>query len=385
MSNVLINYYIGLLRAALNDEQAEPIPDGVDLAVLTKLADSQSVDAMVYTKLAEVVDRSSDEYKRISDRILRKQYIAETRIAEYELLCEKFMENNVRFMPVKGILLQKVYPQAYYRQMGDVDLLVMPDDFENAEKVAQALGYDVKRTETHHDEWKKGRFLSYEIHRYLVGYSVPEFRKYYEDGWKFAHAHKGTMHLMSLEDLYVYNTAHMTKHFKNGGIGVKAITDIYAFLKLHGNDLDWEYIYGEFDKLGIRSFCQNCEKLAQAWFGDGEMTQLLNELGMYFLTSGSFGNHYNREMYRMSVQARKSNGKGGVVGFLKNSLFPSYGVMTQTYGVLKKYPFLLPIYWAKRLISAAMNKKLGKRVNQMKQIKSNGLDDINKFYSEIGL
>ena len=385
MNSVLVNYYIKLLKAALNNENAQRIPDSVDLKELVSLASAQAVDAMICTKLAEILPEDNDEGKNINERVLRHQYISEMRTAEYELLCKELIENKVRFMPVKGILFQDVYPQPYYRQMGDIDMLVEPDDFDNAEKVAKSLGYNIKNTSTHHDEWRKGNFLFYEIHRHLVGYSIPEFRKYYEDGWKFAHGYNGTMYKMSDEDLYIYNMVHMTKHFKNGGIGIKAVTDIYMFLKAHGDSLDWEYIHGEWEKLGIRSFCENCERLARAWFGNGEITPMLSELGMYFITSGSFGTQYNMEMYRMSVQSRKANGKDVRLAALCRSLFPSYGIMTQSYDRLKKRPFLLPVYWLIRIFTAAKNKKLGQRINQMKQIETNELKNINEFYNEIGL
>ena len=50
---------------------------------------------------------------------------------EAEILFETLTKNGVRILPLKGIVLKKIYPRPEYRQMTDIDILA---DEENRKK-----------------------------------------------------------------------------------------------------------------------------------------------------------------------------------------------------------------------------------------------------------
>lgn len=55
------------------------------------------------------------------------------------------------------------------------------------------------------------------------------------------------------EDFYVYMIAHEYKHYSGGGTGLRSLLDTYVYCLKKGKTLDWDYISGEIEKLGIPS------------------------------------------------------------------------------------------------------------------------------------
>jgi len=57
-----------------------------------------------------------------------------------------------------------------------------------------------------------------------------------------------------------------------GGMGVRLLLDIYIYMKKFHDSLDWDYIKGELEKLGIADFERESRELAMKVFGGGKLT-----------------------------------------------------------------------------------------------------------------
>lgn len=82
---------------------------------------------------------------------------------------EALENHEIAFLPLKGYWMKQMYPQPYYRQMADLDILIDADKAGQARKVMKALGY---RTEDYgagaHDSYFLEPYVSVELHRTLM-------------------------------------------------------------------------------------------------------------------------------------------------------------------------------------------------------------------------
>lgn len=383
IENELYNNLIKILKCGINNTKVDFDTDKLDIQALIKLASIHSVDAIITSVL---ISNGLSDDNAIKEINIFHCYISEAKNIEKESICQLFSENEISYMFMKGAVLKDLYPESYMRQMGDIDIYIYPADYKKAEKVLEDAGYIVKQTPTHHDEASNGRYSQLEIHKFLVGQSVPMFRKYYQDGWSFAKKHNGYEFSMTDEDFYVFIVAHATKHFMNGGIGIRFVVDVYVYLEKYKNKLMRDYINSELTKLGIFRFAEALENLAYYWFGDGEKDDISDELGAYILNSGTFGTQEHHEQYKQTKYIRRSNHKIITkIKFILDSLFPPYNIMTQRYKKLTKYPLLLPYYWVKRMVMFGDLKRNKNRLEVIK--KMNGIEIQNKavFFERLGL
>ena len=150
------------------------------------------------------------------------------------------------------------------------------------------------------------------------------------------------------EDFYVYFIAHEYKHYSGAGTGLRSLLDTYVYWKKKGDALDWSYISGELEKLGLTEFEAQNRSLALHLFRGEKLTAEDEEMLEGVLSSGTYGTTGNR--------ARKQIQKKGRLGYLLARAFPRLRVMRVLYPVLRPLPFLLPVCWALRWVRALYDK-----------------------------
>ncbi len=379
-------YFIAVIRAAIHNEKAPEPAETIELDKLLELARIHSLEAIFTDKLSECENISEELKKSLRKKDSFYRFYNERQMAEMDYLSKVFDEKGIRYMPMKGIVSKPLYVKEYYRQMGDIDILFHEDDIDRAENILEELKYTITRTPTHHDECSSGKYSNLELHRRLVGNSVAKFEKYYHDSWKFAKPDVGSRYKMSDEDFYIFILTHLAKHFINGGIGVKAVMDVYVYLDNYKDTLDWDYIRTETDTLEIGLFCKNIELLAEYWFGSSDADDIIKRLGEYIIACGSFGTQANREQYKLATQSRKIKNKYLLrIYSIFTSAFPPYRIMVQRYEGLGKRPYLLPYYWGVRIVNSFKDKKTYKRIAKTTGTSSQENEAYNDFYKNIGL
>ena len=121
---------------------------------------------------------------------------------------------------------------------------------------------------------------------------------------------------MTDEDLYVYITAHEWKHFVGCGTGLRSLADIYVFLKKKKDSLDWNYIIGQVNRLGMGEFEEMRRMLALKLFSGDGFPALNDEeeslLGRY-LQAGTYGTYEN------GVKNKLESNNG--ISFWKSEIF----------------------------------------------------------------
>lgn len=371
---------IKVIKSVLNKDHATPVEID-DWKQLLKSARSNGLLPCV----AFYVQSLAEEHKPQAEitELLKKVLIQATVLSVNQLSAvtemEKcFEENEVFNLVVKGTKTKMRYPDEVLRSMGDIDILYKPEqhkEFYNL--MMKALSYEDFQEGRKNDTYTKNKFIVIEAHRQLVS-TESEYIDYLNAVWDRAIPCQSCKYTyeMTLEDEFIYNIIHLVEHFKNGGVGVRFIMDIWVYNQI---EMNREYLKDELEELGLYDFYITISQLADYWFGEGEGNELLEKLGEFIFSSGVFGNHENS-----SALAVEDGGK------LKNLLkmcFPSYKEMASMFLWLKKYPFLLPIAWVIRAFRSLTKRKGNVRM-QLNVIKDGDVEkgkEIRAFYKECGL
>ena len=149
------------------------------------------------------------------------------------------------------------------------------------------------------------------------------------------------------EGFYLHTLCHLAHHFASGGVGVRFVLDIWVSRHLRKAQPDRAFVEAELRRFGMLDFAQKLEALSDAWFSGEPMTELLEELGEYILTSGSHGTTDRAILNSLSL----SPGGSRASALLKKAFYPR-AELEDRYPWCKDKPLLLPAAWCARAFKA---------------------------------
>jgi hypothetical protein len=374
-------YLIKLLRLSLNGKTVGSIPPEIDLKKIYYLACLHSVTPAVYPAIKELPEQSIEMFKEEYMKSWRKtalQYI------ESSSILSKADEFNVDCIPLKGSILKELYPSPEMRTMADLDFLCNIKKIEDVKLIMYQLGYIPQSESENHFVFYKEPLMNIEFHPNLL--SPCYFSEHLNPGWQYAVGTGRDKPLRSLtkEGFLIHLVAHTAYHFINGGSGIRSVMDIWVYLNHYKKNLDNITLNRELRHAKLLDFYNNLKALAEAWFGDGEMTPLLSELGDYIIKSCTYGTQQNLLKSKLGADGNyKSNRRKYIV----SSVFPSYKIMSGKYPKLKKYRFLLPIYWIKRIFSIILfkYKKAKLWIMDFSSVKESDVEKSRTLLTLVGL
>ena len=175
---------------------------------------------------------SDERFARARGMAVRKAVLMDTERAE---LFRRMDAAGIWHLPLKGCVLQGLYPSYGMRQMTDNDILF---DAERAEDVRDLMG-DMGFTceyfgMDNHDVYHKEPVCNFELHRALFGVANERaMREYYENVERLLRPDGlgGFGMRLSDEDFYVYLVAHEYKHFVACGTGLRSLLDAFVWLR----------------------------------------------------------------------------------------------------------------------------------------------------------
>ena len=194
-------------------------------------------------------------------------------------------------------------------------------------------------------------------------------------------------YVMSDEDFYIFMVCHIAKHMMFGGIGIRAILDVWVYLRNYTN-LDWDFIDSVMEKCELSEFHKRLKKLVAYWFEDEEEDDVTLKLAHYVATSGWNGDMDQRTASQINNIAGTTSSKSYVrFKWYFKALFMDKRVMETQYPALKKYSFLLPFCWLHRACKALIKKQDAVKnvLNAYSDVDMLKAQQINKFRQEIGL
>ena len=288
------------------------------------------------------------EFTQAKNKAIRKNILHD---AQRSLIL-MYMENQgIWYMPLKGAVLKSWYPRIGMRQMSDNDILFDKSRIEDVDRIMTDLHYKGKKNKLGVDiPYYKEPVLNFEMHFQLFSDAYERNSKlcsYYENvrerlvqdsDSKFGY------HFTD-EDLYIYMIAHEYKHYVDGGTGVRSLVDTYVFLSKAGDRLDWDYIKGELDKLGIREYERMNRELAMDLFGKHKLTDNDKRQLDYYVLSGTYGTIENSITNDLAQHNDRKK-----IAYVYRRLFPTYKRLCIVAPWLKGRRYLLPAAWLWRIV-----------------------------------
>lgn len=272
-------------------------------------------------------------------------------------------------------MLKNIYPNPEFRQMGDLDYLVLSDESTMKEmgKLLHELGYEDGEgvgLEASHDVYIKPPYMEVEVHRRLLP-TTEENHWHTDDIWDRLVKDEDNPHLMHMtpEDFYLFHLLHFEKHYSMGGSGIRSIIDQYYLMKNYGGYHGFCYINKLLVKMNYVEFEAMCKNLAKAWFEDGLLNDELEQSAEYIINSGAFGTFEQYQKWRFE-QYRKQGIKTKK-GLFFRRMFMERERMENIYPSLKKHGWLLPFCWVHRLIKAVLfrRNKIKMEINSLRDKK----------------
>lgn len=282
---------------------------------------------------------------------------------EYQEICDVLESKKIPHMPLKGAVMSELYPEAWLRTRCDIDILAHKKDVKEIVRIlCEEKGYTKPVEEVHDVSLYSENGVHLELHFFLMeeGGGTSAEKEVLSAVWENAFLTKDSAYhyCMTDEMFYFFHVAHMAKHFRSGGCGVRPFIDLW--LLNHACAFDEEKRKKLLKKGGLLRFEEGIKRTAEVWFSGKEADELTKEIEKYIFHAGMYGEFENRVL----VQRKK---KGGFK-YIFFRIFMPYKQMKIQYPVLKKHPWLYPFCQIGRWFRVIFHGKSARR--SRKELKS---------------
>lgn len=308
--------------------------------------------------------------------------VSNNQLFELGKIKQAFLENKIDFIVLKGATMKEYYPSPEMRPMGDVDMLIRVEQYPKIRSIMQQLGFKEKEPSNYEFKWSKGNVLI-ELHKRLTAPTNRDFCRYYGDGWKMAvPMENSTEYTYSREDYFVYLFMHFTRHYRDAGIGLLHLIDIYLYLKKY-KDMNEEYLLKELKELRLAEFYENIKNTIAFCFDGGAFDEKTNIILKRIIASGSYGTAESMVVSAAAKNTQNTKDKKIIrFALFWNRVFMPYKDMCVRHRVLKKAPILLPFFWIYRVFEVLFIKKESLK-REIDRFKHSNPEQVVKFKSEL--
>ncbi|MGN0297753.1 MAG: nucleotidyltransferase family protein [Lachnospiraceae bacterium] len=377
-----------LLRCILNDVSPEiSYIKKMRLEEIYRSSRRHSIEAMTYLALNSVGKPLIEYIKLNSQEELWKKWgeaMRKSMVRNLQLdigraeICNYMESIGCWYMPLKGIILKELYPSDGMRQMGDNDIL-FDEAFRSQIRdwfIEQNYEVGEYQENSNHDAYWRSAGNHYEMHKTLVPEVYTVWYDYYKNIKEKLLPMEGTHYGYQFtdEDFYVFMVVHAYKHYKNGGIGFRALTDFYVYIKEKGSSLNWSYIEQECTKLDIAKFEAELRLLAYKVLCPKKSTALsLNEEELqileYIVDSGTYGTITHSMLNQVKKQFDEKPTFGKKVFYMIRRIFTSPDIIKKNYEICNKYPIFIPIGYIARIFRGLFSKNVRLEVGAILKVK----------------
>lgn len=385
MSDKICEKLISLIRVNFKDEEIS-FPEKEWLEDLLLAAKNHHIFSLIYYGLKKCRNRDEAELLRLISSVCKNISIDEIQRGEIARIEAAFSENGIDYMPLKGAVMKSFYPTPDMRIMTDFDVLIKVSQYDKIAPIMEDFGYSLKVESNHEFVWIKEGALCVELHKMLIPSYNEDYYEHFKEGWDLAKPsevpHKFKM---TDEDFYFYNFVHLCKHYRDGGIGIKHVLDLWV-LKNALPELDFDYIRNKAQEIGLDKFLNNISELISVWFEEAEHTDITKILEERIYASGAYGTA-KAHLYSSVV---KNSGASSTffmrVSHIFLMVFPPLENMKNIFPILKKCPVLLPIFWAYKFFKFIINpKKISKQIKIVRTINGGRVNSYKNELETIGL
>lgn len=372
---------IELVRASLTKEKAE-IGSDFDWDAAYRIGCRHDIVPMLCYGIAASGIQPPEEIRRkLRLMAIKCTVLDRNQRAELEKIEQSFQAQGIDYLPLKGMVMKLRYPRSELRTMGDADILIREEQYADIRIIMGKLGFSEILESDHELVWDKPGLLHLELHKRLIPSYNKDYYAYYGDGWKLAQKTESTRYAMRAEDEFIYLFTHYAKHFRDGGVGIRQMADLFVFLRTY-SELDFQYIETELGKLSLDVFYRNTRATLSAWFEKGADMDMTDFITDKIFCSGSFGTSEEGNLSG-GVRAAATE-KPERVRWHKGIqlIFPSVKALSRKYPVLKRCKLLLPFVWVYRWVTVLLFRRGNIRRN-FDRINALTAENIRGYQAEL--
>lgn len=373
-----------LLRSAITGEKLA-LPADFRLEDADELIRSQSLLPMIYLGAYNCgISPETDLMRQYKQQYLRILLRHEQQMRAVDTICRAFEENDIDYVLLKGCVMKPLYPNPEMRIMGDADILIRKEKYDKIRTVMESIGFEEGDENICDVSWV-GKNLLTELHHRLYGESHRDLLRYFDNMWEKVERVSGNCYKLSVEDNYLHIFTHMTKHFRNYGIGARQLVDIQVYRKAYP-DMDAAKIEKALNLMGLTKFHHNILKLLRVWFEGAETDPGTDAVTAYIFSSGSWGNTETR-MYTEALVHASGNTQQAKGQSVLRMIFPKLTYLQSSYSILLRHPWLMPVFWVVRWVDILLHrrKNIRKRLDIIRDMSKEKLTERKAFLDAVGL
>lgn len=335
-----------LSKASLTGKYNKEIFEAVDekqWSRLYALAKQHSITSLTFHIASSFIMESQPElyadWKKSYEQTLVKELSFD---AQRDAILSEFEACGIKYLPLKGIIINKLYPESGLREFSDNDILYDASRQKDVIQIMTSQGFYVDKIAGKDDIFMKEPIYNFEMHRQLIDYNYPYY-DYYLKVWDRAlkDSDNGFGYHMTDEDFYIYFLVHMNKHFANAGTGIRSINDAYVIRNfLAARSVNRRYIDEQLKLLELSEFEQQINEVLDYLFCDGIYNERTGQTLNYIVSSGIYGT--------LEHSIDNSLQKRGSFVYVLSRLFPPVHVIRQWNSMVDKHPWTLPLVWIYR-------------------------------------
>lgn len=276
-----------LLRAALHGGD---IPKVGNFSELLREARKQTVDGLLYA-LPEISVRDSERPALLQwiagmPRLEQVNREMEMHASRLSALLEK---HDVRHAIMKGQTCAAYYPQPLLRRSGDIDVYIVPDDFQKACRALESLNFEKEEVLMQHSSYRKGS-LFVELHWVMQHFQwIPTHRRLLTIFNEEIAPQLNSQYTMQIAGRKIYVlppemnivllTAHPLMHIVNTGIGLRQVIDWMMVLKGTREKINTAKLYDQLNQLHLLRAFRMLAYLCCTYLGMDEETACISSDG----------------------------------------------------------------------------------------------------------
>lgn len=299
----------------------------------------------------------------------------------YELgrLRKVLNEAKIPFIPLKGSVLRRYYPEPWMRTSCDIDVLVHEEAVDQAaQTIVEKLGYTYEKKQYHDISLMSDGGVHLELH-HSIKENKANIDALLSDCWDYATVLDGYECEFTNEFFFFHQIAHASYHFLHGGCGVRPILDLYLLQRKM--PFDSTVLDEMLERSGIKKFFDAAKALSEVWFGGSEHSDVTRRMEDYLLRGGVYGSTANS----MAVGQQKEKGR---LGYIINRIWLPYELLCITYPRLKGRKYLQFFYEIKRwlrIFNPEARKHKRRDLDAIKNLSAKHKSDVNCMLNELGL
>lgn len=402
---------LSLIRNALHDEKKVEIQvSDMEWNKVFSYAHRQNILPIIVNEASKMPNVKEDSYfKQYHTRSLRI-VLEQAKKTEYFLqIYKQFTNQRIYPIVMKGLICRKLYQKyANHRISSDDDILIKKEDFDAVKNILEKYGYVCEKPDITWKQLEKVQEITFknpklgltmEVHVNPIGHENvirDVMNDFFTDVFEnsifeeFMDSKREVINVrtMNQTDHFLFLILHAFKHFTVSGFGLRQCMDILIFQERNVEKIDWDMIQKRLNQIGALQFLADIQWIGNTYMGFTHVLitspncpmDLLEDL----LLNGVFGNETKAQRTARGFTGAVVSVETENPHFIKKcffTIFPQRKSMISFHPELVEKPWLLPIFWVKRIGRLLFRKKVfdGDLLAESKKISNRRVALLRKY------